>query len=73
MPLYEVEVRGQIKEFYEIEARDEDDAREKWSNGVLVGEDTWDYGVENIVLQFEDDDLPTYDIDFEEEDEPDEY
>lgn len=36
MPWFEVEVIGESREIYSIEAKDEDDALERWHEGMVV-------------------------------------
>jgi len=73
MAVFEVKVEGRAIEFYEVEATDEDDARNKWFSGRLTGTEIVEAEVVAVTLEFDEDYDPD---DFEEgwfEDDTDEY
>lgn len=54
--LFEVKVEVSGFEYYEIEARDADDALNKFTDGVLTGTEQLTSSVVSVTAQFEDDD-----------------
>jgi hypothetical protein len=71
MALYEVEVRRNVTDYYEVDAKNEDDARRRWyTDGTEAGTIVHSVTIESVIPVFEDDGV-TYDIEFEGEDRED--
>lgn len=69
MPVFEVKIEGKAVEYYEVEARDEDDAREKWADGRLTGVEITEPAVVAVTLEFDEDYDPEDDANWYESDE----
>lgn len=53
---YEVRVEGISIEFYEVKADSEEDAKQRWAEGILTATDGHSYEVVSVTEYFEDDD-----------------
>lgn len=57
MPLYEVKIETRAYEWYEVSARNEKEARERWHEGTLTGtEEVEVLDVLSVTEQFDGDD-----------------
>lgn len=63
MPLFEVKVRTIGYDFYEVEAKNAEEAAEKWSRGTEAGKIVEDEYVIEVINVFDSDDdwVPEYD------------